>query len=76
VRASRPNGRPIVLPEALPRLDALGSRTLLLPFSPIVRPIRDVDFDSVERKLFADFFFAADIEGSLLPITPPIPRPL
>jgi hypothetical protein len=39
------------------------------------RPVREVDFVSGERRLVADCFFVADIDGSLLPITLPIPRP-
>jgi hypothetical protein len=38
-------------------------------------PIREVGFASVERRLVADCFFVTDIDGSLLPITLPIPRP-
>ena len=84
MRVSRPAVRPIVRPVALPtvpRVAALGSRTLVVLLAPIVLreestglPIRDVDLSSGERWLVADCFFVTDIDGSLLPIILPIPR--
>lgn len=77
MRVSRPAVRPIVLPVALPtvpRVAAFGSRTLVVLLAPIVLPIRDVDNASDERWLVAACFFT-DIDGSLLPIILPIPRP-
>ena len=85
VRVSRPAGRPIVLPAALPtvpRVAALGSRTpatfsadrLVVLLVPIVRPIRELDFTVRERRSVADCFFAAGTEGVLLPITVPMFR--
>jgi hypothetical protein len=78
MRVSLPPVRPIVLPAALPmvpRLSAFGSRTLDMLPVPIVRPIREVDLSSEERRLVAACFFSTDIDGSLLPITLTIPRP-
>ena len=78
VCVSRLPARPIVRPVALPtvpRVSVFGPRTLVVLFSPIVLPVREVDFVSGERRLVADCFFVADIDGSLLPITLPIPRP-
>ena len=85
VRVSRPSGRPIVLPAALPmvpRVEALGSRApaafsagrLVTLLSPIVLPIREGNFASAERWFAADCFFVAETEGSFLPIIPPMPR--
>jgi hypothetical protein len=77
MRVPRPAVRPIVLPVALPtvpRVVAFGSRTLVVLLSPIVLPIREVDFASGERWLVADFFLDTDIDGSLLPITVPMLR--
>jgi len=85
MRVSRPAGRPIVLPVALPtvpRVSAFGSRTpailstgpLVVLLAPIVRPIREVDLSSDERRLVTACSFFTDIDGSLLPITLPIPR--
>lgn len=78
MRVSRPAVRPMVRPVALPtvpRVDSFGSRTLVVLLAPIVLPIRDVDFASGERRLGSDCFFVAEIDGSLLPIILPIPRP-
>ena len=85
MRVSLPAVRPIVLPAALPtvpRVAAFGSRTLVVLLAPIVLrkespglPIRDVDFASCERRLVTACFFVTDIDGSLLPIILPIPRP-
>ena len=80
---SRPAGRPIVLPAALPtvpRVAAFGSRTpatfsadrLVVLLVPIVRPIRELDFTVRERRSVADCFFVAGIEGVFLPITVPM----
>jgi hypothetical protein len=41
---------------------------------PIVRPIRDVDLSSDERRLVTACSFFTDIDGSLVPIILPIPR--
>ena len=87
VRVSRPSGRPIVLPAALPtvpRAAALGSRMpatfsadrLVAFLSPIVLPIRELEFTVRERWFVADCLFVIETEGSFLPIIPPMPRPL
>ena len=73
--------RPVALPT-VPRVAAFGSRTpailstdrSVVLLAPIVRPIREVDLSSVERRLVAGFFSVAEPEGSLLPIKLPIPR--
>jgi len=85
MRVSRPAGRPIVLPAALPtvsRVAALGSRTpatfsagpLVVLLVPIVRPIREVDFTVRERWSAADCLFVIEAEGSFLPIILPMFR--
>jgi len=87
VRISRPAGRPIVLPTALPtvpRAAALGSRMpatfsadrLVVLLSPIVLPIRELEFTVRERWFVADCLFVIETDGSFLPIIPPMPRPL
>jgi hypothetical protein len=86
VRVSRPAGRPIVLPAALPtvpRVAALGSRTpaifpvdrLVMFSEPIDRPIRDGSFAFGERRLFvADRLFVFKTDSSFLPIIVPMFR--
>lgn len=80
MRVSRPAGRPIVLPAALPtvpRVATLGSRApailsadrLVVLLVPIVRPIRELESTLRERWFVADCFLFIDIEGSFLPIT-------
>lgn len=82
---SRPAGRPIVLPAALPtvpRVAALGSRMpaifsadrLVVLLVPIVLPIRELEFTVRERWFAADCLFVIDTDGSFLPITLPMPR--
>lgn len=85
VRVSRPAGRPIVLPAALPtvpRVAVLGSRApailsadrLVVLLVPIVLPIRELESTLRERWFVADCLFVIEIEGSFLPITLPMPR--
>ncbi len=85
VRVSRPAGRPIVLPAALPtvpRVATLGSRApailsadrLVVLLVPIVLPIRELESTLRERWFVADCLFVIEIEGSFLPITLPMPR--
>ena len=84
VRISRPSGRPIVLPAALPtvsRVSSFGSRTpatfsagrSVVLLSPIVLPIRELEFTVRERWFVADCLFVIETDGSFLPIILPMP---
>jgi hypothetical protein len=77
MRVSRLSALPIVLSAVLPtvpRVAVFGSRTLDMLSVPIVRPIREVDLSSGERRLVADCFSVVETEGSFLPMKLPIPR--
>lgn len=84
----RPIVLPLVLPT-VPRDVVFCSRTsaffstgpLVVPFpngstgrSPIVRPIREVDLSSGERRLLADCLSVIEAAGSFLLIKSPMPR--